>query len=241
MGSGGSEDNNPPMSCSKALLPPCFVWWIAKSSPCACIGWHGIDLDRWLLLFSIGACWYPGKAGVPSSSRRPPISKKDIWRGVGMGLLARLISSSMLGELVSISSVAAHFDGSGNFQLSVAALVVRPLVWVDEFVVTGAGRGTLSSWAWSSGSSLMPISETRSASLPQFLAVSAPRRLTAPRSKLDPPVLPNLKRCFFAPRSRTKDPSTRAFETAAAASISRDATRERNCWSECRSMTATTR
>ena len=229
------------MSCSKALLPPCFVWWMAKSSSWACFGWRGLDVDCWFLVFSIGACWYRGKAGVPSSSRRPPISKKDIWRGVGIGRLIRLISSSVLWELGFISLVAAHSVGSGNFQVSVAAFVVRALIWVDDLVAADAGPETPSSWAWSSGSSLMPISETRSASLPQFLAVSAPRRLTAPRSKLDPPTLPNLKRCFFAPRSRTKDPSTRAFETAAAASISRDATRERNCWSERRSMTATTR
>ena len=82
---------------------------------------------------------------MPSSSRRPPISKKDIWRGVAMGLLAALVSSSILGELGSISSVEAQFGGSGNFQLLVAALVIRPLVWVGGFVATGAGRATPSS------------------------------------------------------------------------------------------------
>ena len=94
----------------------------------------------------------------------------------------------------------------------------------------GAGRGTPDCFSTNSGSSLMPISPTRSASLPQFLVVSARRGAVVDRSKLlCPPVLPNRKRCFFVPRSRTKEPRTSAFATAAAARISSEARRERNC------------
>ena len=95
---------------------------------------------------------------------------------------------------------------------------------------TGAGLGILVGFSVSSGSSLMPRSPTRSASLPQFLAVITRCGATVERSKLlCPPVLPNRKRCFLAPRSRTKEPNTSALETAAAASISREARSERNC------------
>ena len=94
----------------------------------------------------------------------------------------------------------------------------------------GAGLGILVGFSVNSGSSLMPRSPTRSASLPQVLAVIARRGAVVERSRLlCPPVLSNRKRCFFAPRSRTKEPKTSALETAAAASISREAKSERNC------------
>ena len=96
-------------------------------------------------------------------------------------------------------------------------------------MATGAGLGTLDDFSVSSGSSLMPRSPTRSASLPQFLAVRARRGAVVERSKLlCPPVLPNRKRCFLAPRSRTNEPRTSALETAAAPRISREARSERN-------------
>ena len=50
-----------------------------------------------------------------------------------------------------------------------------------------------------------------------------------------------LNRFFFSPRSLMNDPKTTAFETAAAARISSEARSDRNCWSECRSMTLVTR
>ena len=78
----------------------------------------------------------------------------------------------------------------------------------------------------------MPRPPTRSASEPQSMFVMVFFGVVGPRSILFvPALLPKRKRCFFAPRSRTKEPSTMALETAAAARISREARSERNCWS----------
>ena len=106
---------------------------------------------------------------------------------------------------------------------------VQAFVGECNDVATGAGLGTLDGFSVNSGSSLMPKSPTRSASLPQVLAVIARRGAVAERSKvLCPPVLLKRKRFFLEPRSRTNEPKTSALETAAAARISREARSERN-------------
>lgn len=73
------------------------------------------------------------------------------------------------------------------------------------------------------------------------MAVRVPRRVRSGRSMSEPEVEPKRKRCFLTPRSRTKEPRTRALETAAAARISREARRDRNCWFEWRETVAVTR
>ena len=156
---------------------------------------------------------------------------------VGLGCRSR-IGTEDLRSVPSVSTDALL----GKAQFLSTASPDTPLA-VDPFgKAIGAGRGTPACFSTNSGSSLMPISPTRSASLPQFLVVSARRGTVVDRSKLlCPPVLPNRKRCFFVPRSRTKEPRTSALATAAAARISSEARRERNRWSECRTMTPSTR
>ena len=132
---------------------------------------------------------------------------------------------------MSVSSVSADAR-IGKVQLLSTRSEVFIFAEECNDMATGAGRGIFGGFSVSSGSSLMPRSPTRSASLPQFLAVIARREAVAERSKLlCPPVLPKRKRCFLAPRSRTNEPRTRALETAAAARISREARSERNRWS----------
>jgi len=190
----------------------------------------GVDLDT---------CCGGGRVGRSTSPRRPPTSKNEgergargKWCGEGSGLVRGL------GDFGSVSADSAE-ERMGKFH-SLTGAGVRFLAWEERGRAMGAGRGRLGS-SDGSGVQRMPRSLTRSASLPQLRAVMVLRGVV-PRSRLlFPPVLPKRKRCFFAPRSRTKEPRTRALETAAAARISREARRERNCWSECRSVTPMTR
>lgn len=181
--------------------------------------------------------------GESFTPRSPPTSKKDMLGGVvGRSVVGLGWKSAItFGAFKSDSAVSTEaLFGNTQFWSTISgatAFVVDPF---DK--ATGAGREISDGVSVSSGPSRMPISPTRSASLPQFLAVIARRGAVVERSKLlCPPVLPNRKRCFFTPRSRTKEPRTRALATAAAASISREARRERNCWSEWRTMTPSTR
>lgn len=171
------------------------------------------------------------REGESFEPRRPPTSKKDIPRGVvgrsvvGLGWKSRTASGD-LRSVFSVSTEALLGNSHARSIMSGATAFV-----VDPFArATGAGRGKSDGFSVSSGPNRMPKSPTRSASLPQFLAVKALRGTVVERSKLlCPPVLPNRKRCFFAPRSRTKEPKTRALATAAAARISSEARRDRNC------------
>jgi len=164
--------------------------------------------------------------------RRPPTSKKDIPFGVA-GISLGLGCSSWMGagDFMSVSSVSTEALVGKVQALSIGSAGV---VFASCLIgtATGAGRGTLEAFSVKSGPRLMPRSPTKSASLPQALAVMARRGAVVDLSRLlCPPVLPKRKRCFFAPRSRTNEPRTSAFETAAAARISAEARRERNCWS----------
>ena len=183
--------------------------------------------------------------GVSPASRRPPTSKKDMPRGVvgssvvGLGSGRPATTSE---DLISVLSVSTEVLSGNVHVLSSASLGATVFVVEPLLKATGAGRGTFDWRSVNSGPSRMPRSPTRSASLPQFLAVNARRGAVVDLSKLlCAPVLPNRNRCFFVPRSRTKEPRTRALATAAAARISKEARRERNCWSECLTMTPSMR
>jgi len=167
--------------------------------------------------------------GGTSSPSNPPTSKKDIRRGVridtsrGLGGLSPLIA-----ETLRSNKSDSTESLPGNPQLGCAGVIAS--AGEAKGKTAGAGRGTLGlSWA-NSGPSLYPISLTRSLSLPQLKAALGLALATLGRSKLLPLVLLNRNRCFFAPRSRTNEPRTSALETPAAARISNDASRERNCW-----------
>ena len=98
----------------------------------------------------------------------------------------------------------------------------------------GARRGVMSECpgSVSAGEQRMPRLLTKSVSDPHsmFVRVLLGVAVVGGRSKLlAATLLPKRKRRFFSPRSRTKEPSTIALETAAAARISREASSERNC------------
>ena len=94
----------------------------------------------------------------------------------------------------------------------------------------GAGRAMADLSLANSGPNLIPRSPTKSLSLPQLkAALGLVLAVLGRSSTLLPLVLPNLNFCFFTPRSRTKEPRTRALETAAAARTSKEANKERNC------------
>lgn len=72
------------------------------------------------------------------------------------------------------------------------------------------------------------MSATRSSSLPQCRFAMVGRRVDV--LSMESVMLPNLNFAFFSPLSRKKDPSTTAFDTAAAAKISELAHTVRYCW-----------
>lgn len=149
--------------------------------------------------------------------------------GTSLGL--GCISCTGGGGLMSVSSVSTEAL-VGNVQALSIGSVRFEFAGFLKGPAMGAGRGRLEGFSDSSGPRVIPRSPTRSASLPQALAVIARRGPVVERSRLlCPPVLPNRNRCFFVPLSRTNEPRTSALETEAAARISRDASRERNCWS----------
>ena len=97
----------------------------------------------------------------------------------------------------------------------------------------GAGRAAASDArrSVSDGEHRIPRPLTKSVSEPHSILVRVFLGVIGGRSRLlAPALLPNRKRRFFSPRSRMKEPRTMALETAAAARISREATRDRNCW-----------
>ena len=116
----------------------------------------------------------------------------------------------------------------GNVQLGCAGVTAAE--GETNGRTAGAGLAIVDLSLANSGPSLIPRSPTRSLSLPQLKAARGLVLAVLGRSStLLPLVLPNLNFCFFTPRSRTKEPRTRALETAAAARISREANNDRNC------------
>lgn len=185
------------------------------------------------------------RPGGTSSPSKPPTSKKLILRGVNTEVSLGLGGS--LEEMAVILRSSSSLSASppcrpGKVQLFCAVSI--SLFGLTNGNTAGAGRATLlpPSTSLNSGPKRMPKSPTKSESLPQLNACLGRTLATEGRSSDElPEVEPNLNRCFLTPRSRTKEPRTRAFETAAAARISREARRERNCWFEEREMVAVMR
>jgi len=182
----------------------------------------------------------PGGASSPS---KPPTSKKLMRRGVKTEISLGLGGSfeEMAVILRSSSSLSPSPPSRpGNAQLFCG--VSTSLFGLTSGSAAGAGLASFLSISLNAGPRRIPKSPTKSESLPQ-LSTALGRVLTTEGRSSDelPEVEPNLKRCFLTPRSRTKEPRTRALATAAAARISREARRERNCWFEEREMVAVIR
>ena len=178
------------------------------------------------------------RRGAASSPSKPPTSKKDMRRGVRTDVSRGLGGSSSreacrFFRSVSSVSTEARRGLFSNVQLAWAGVIEADGEPRESTV--GAGRATLGLSLENSGPSRMPRSPTKSSSLPQLMAALVRLAAVVGRSRaLAPPVLPNLNRCFFTPRSRMNEPRTTALETAVAARISIDASSERYCWFDCR-------
>ena len=216
----GRSSGIPPTSSSKTRLPrgDLCLREEFKSGRREYVALDGADTEAPLIL--LGAL----------SPRSPPTSKKDMRRGVSTEVLScgdGGPSRSISRVLMSVSIVSCD-SRPGKVQLGCAG--VTAVDWEARGRTAGAGRGIVDLSAENSGPSRRPRSLTRSVSLPQLSPARGRVFAVVGRSSTLPPlVLPNLNFCFLTPRSRTKEPRTKALETAAAARISRDAMRERNC------------
>lgn len=211
--------SNPPTSWSSAELPllggagerPCSPCWLPYRGPKLDPPSVSVVLVELTLLG-----W--------SSSSNPPTSKNDTFLGV-------LIDDTSPGLCVSIfitsRSSLVSLLSPGNCQSLPIPIPVTLCALTGTFpaVAIGAGLG-VGSDSLSSGSTPSPRPLTRSSSLPQC-RVAVPRREVV-RSMLSL-IDPNFHLCFFTPRSRTKEPRTRALATAVAKRISIEARRERYC------------
>lgn len=144
------------------------------------------------------------------------MSKKDTFRDVGwsVGAVSLVLWSSWGGRHSLLPLGNVQFSSISDSAAMVTAI--------------GAGLGALFR-SLNLGSMHIPMSRTRSSSEPHCAILPRTPFRDVVRSILSV-VEPSFHFAFLTPRSRTKEPSTKALATAVARRISMDAQRERYCW-----------
>ena len=160
-----------------------------------------------------------------ASSSRPPTSNRATFLGDRTAVSPRR----------RLTSGPSPSRPTGSFSSAAKPHAVSPPSIGQLLVMALPGRATgarRTCWIWSpsvsSGFMLRPKPLTRSSSLPHAASVRPRSRRVAGRPRLSL-ADPNLNRCFFGPRSRTKEPSTRALVQAVAKRISIEAHNVLDC------------